>query len=165
MADENLSRAVALKALAADVAARLQRGENPAAIRTELLADGIPPEVVDHVFTVCESTHPTTNRKRTLLAATLSAVLVIVLPFAGAVIGAWAGFWWTATPAPDPEGVERQGERVPDAAIENLVASTIVGFVGLAIGLGVGLAVALPAASALSAWSIRGSIADDRPPV
>ena len=102
MALNELSRAIALKALVVDVAARIQRGERPDAIRAELLADDIPPEVVDHVFAVCEDARPI-SRKRTVLAAVLSALLLIGLPLAGAVGGVWAAVALAPhAPNPDP---------------------------------------------------------------
>jgi hypothetical protein len=135
MAVNDLARAVALKALEADVAARLCLGEGPEAIRADLLEQGFPPEIVDHVFAACERSRPV-SRTRTLVAAGLVALLLIGLPTAGAVCGVWAA---VAATGPWPLTIP----------------------LGALAGFALGLALAFPAAKALSTWSTDGSIADD----
>jgi hypothetical protein len=167
MAMNELSRAVALKALAADVSARLRLGEKPDAIRAELLAEGYPPEVIDHVFAECEATRPT-GRKRTIFAAILSAVLMLGLPLVGGIGGAW-GTGALFTHESPPELIDRAPDQVPELD-EHLKAEArgtggpgalLMVFVGGALGFGLGLAVAFLAVGALSTWSLDSSITDD----
>jgi hypothetical protein len=158
MAVNELSRAVALKALAADVAARIRLGEKPAAIRKELLAEGYPPEVLDHVFSECESVK-LPGRKRTVLAAVLSAVLLLGLPTAGAICGGFGAVWAVF---PKHQAEQEELERTCGMKwLADLTAEGLAGLVGVAGGFGLGLAVALPVVKALSAWSIDGSTTDE----
>ena len=155
-----LSRAVAMKALAADVAARLQSGEKPDAIRAQLLAEGYPPEVVDHVFATCE--YPQARGgNRTVLALVVSAVLLLALPLVGATGGAWAATALT-TPAPEQEPNQETIEREirsekPGPGLGILFATSV----GMLLGGGTGLALALLAAKTLSEWSIDAALTDD----
>jgi hypothetical protein len=165
MSVNDLSRAIAMKALAADVAARLKLGEKPNAIRAELLAEGYPPEVVDHVFSVCENARPK-GRRRTVIAATLSALLFLALPVAGAVGGAWAAVALAKPaaeprPDPDPDALVREARRDNFEPMGEFAKSTAAGLVGLLVGAGIGVALAFAAANTLSAWSAEGSLNDD----
>jgi hypothetical protein len=181
MALNELSRAVALKALGADVAARLRLGEKPEVIRAALLAEGYPPEVIDHVFSECESSRPI-GRRRTVIAAVLSAILLLGLPLAGGFGAAWvASNAWgdyvenRSTPAADvpPEVADQRQEaahldenklRSGGGLAEGfsvVLITILVGPGAFIVGFGLGLALALPAVRALSAWSIDGSTTDD----
>jgi hypothetical protein len=176
MSLSELSRAVAMKALAGDVAARIQSGEKPDAIRAQLLADGIPPEVVEHVFAECEFARPPAGRKRTVFAAVLSVALLLGLPLAGGIAGAWTAGSLAlrhkpdeATPKLDAQEAEiaakaeKELRGEGDANLADSLFATVFGFVGFLLGAGVGLAVAFPAVRALSEWSIDSAITDDAP--
>lgn len=176
MSLSELSRAVAMKALAGDVAVRLQSGEKPDAIRAQLLADGIPPEVIDQVLLECESVRPTAGRKRAVFAAVLSAALLIGLPLAGGITGAWlAGSLALrhkpadAAPKLDAQEAELAAKAEKelrgegDGNLADSLYATVFGFVGFLLGSGLGLAVAFPAVRALSDWSVDSALADDAP--
>jgi hypothetical protein len=176
MSLNELSRAVAMKALAADVAARLENGERPGAIRAQLLAEGYPPEVVEHVFAECEFARPVPGRKRTVFAAVLSAALLLGLPLAGGFAGAWAAGSLALRHKPDDAApklnaqeaeiaatAEKELRGEGDANLADSLYAIVFGFVGFLLGSGLGLAAAFPAVRALSEWSIDSSITDDAP--
>jgi hypothetical protein len=148
MSENPLSRSVALKALAAEVAARLERGEQPGAICAALLAEGFPPEVIDQVFEVCERQRPVT-RQRAVLAAILAASLLLGLPPAGAIGGVWAAVTLRdshADPEPDTPDVHH-----PHQCGLSVVGPIVGGFlVGGLLGL-TAAACAVP----LAVWSIH----------
>lgn len=164
MAVNDLARAVALKGLEADVSARLQLGEHPKSIRTELLAEGFPPEVIDHVFAVCDAPRPT-RRRRTISALMLAAVVSLGFPMAGAAVGVWGATSLIAQSNQEPP-LELDAVQLQERANENPEASgslksLLIGFAGLAIGFGLGLAAAIPTVKAISEWSIDRSVSDD----
>jgi hypothetical protein len=165
MADENLQRAVAIQALVGEVTARLQEGESAASIRADLLAEGIPPEVIDHAFAMSEGAHPQ-RRWRTILAFSLSVVLLLGLPLAGAVGVAWVAVELTAPPAPppqpepNPEVLEREVQRGNPAA-RDLVVSILAIIGGFFVGGALGVALALPMVRTLSEWSMQDASSDE----
>lgn len=178
MAHENLPRAVALQALVVDVSARLARGERDDAIRAELLADGLPPVIVDHVFAVCE-VNEEPRRARTALAMMMSGMLMIGMPLAGGVLGIWGAM--SAVPLTQSVALESaKVEPVPadqQSFLGSIFAkalgrflgelvrgslSAFVGLLGFAAGIAAGLAVAVPVTRAISTWSVEHAITDDQ---
>jgi hypothetical protein len=132
----------AVRALAADVAGRVRRGEQPADIRRELVAGGISPELADHILTRCS--HVPASRWRTAVAMTASAALLALCSAAGLAGGVWAAS--QVEPAP---GL---------AAAVTCMLSAVVVLLGLAAGAGLGLG----AAALLAKWSVGGSEPADR---
>jgi hypothetical protein len=156
----DLSRAVALKALAADVGARLRLGERPAAVRADLLNEGFPSELIDHAFAACERARPV-GRRRTVLAAVVAGGLMIGLPLLGTLGGTWAAIT-LVVPAHESERHEDVGEtKARVCGLEPGVAFVVFVPLGALTGFAAGLGLAFPAVKALSAWSIDETITDD----
>jgi hypothetical protein len=157
------SRAVALKALAADVAARLKLGESPEAIRADLLKEGYKPEVIEPIIAAGAAARRV-GRTRTAVAFGLSAVLMIGLPLAGAFGGAWIAIE-TALAKELPPVQDGDAPKPADAelrpVVDRLSDFPVAALVGMAVGGGIGLAVAFPIVKALSSWSMDGALADD----
>jgi hypothetical protein len=126
----------AIRELIAEVAARIGHGEKPAAIRAELLREGLDPEIVDYILAQCPVR--AAGHWRTRVAATLTAILFFALPAAGTV-----GALWLVWPA-------------PEVFLIGCVAVPVAG----ALGFGVGVGLAFAAAHGLSAWSER-DVPDD----
>jgi hypothetical protein len=99
---------------------------------------------------------------RAVIAGVLSVILLIGLPLAGAVGGAYAVVV-LAEPEPEPEAAD--GERRCGmwwlTQLADGIGTAIAGLAAMGVGLAVGMAVALPTVNILSEWSAEGSIADD----
>jgi hypothetical protein len=99
---------------------------------------------------------------RTFIATCASAVLLLGLPLAGAISGAWAAVALTCpehAPEPDPDSA---GNKQCGMAVYGLILGDIgMVLAGLAIGLAAGVAVALPAVNIISVWSADCLITDD----
>jgi hypothetical protein len=87
MAESLPSPRVAVKALAAEIARRIQKGEKPTTIRAELLAGGLAPELVDPILAQCMPL--AASHWRSTVAAIVSAVIIFVCGGAGLAGGVW----------------------------------------------------------------------------
>lgn len=124
----------AVRALAAEVARRVARGECPNAVRAELLADGLPVALVDGLLVGAQP-----RCRRIGSAVALVVVTVVALPIAGAVAGAWVA-WPSA----------------PDGACGMWVFGALfLAGVGAAVGFGAGAALAYATVCGLVALADR----------
>ena len=127
-----------IKALTEEVVLRILDGEKPAAIRAELLADGLAPELVNPILAHCAPLAIT--HSRSTVAAVVSAVIVIVCSAAGLA----AGMWWTTL-------LDEKAWLINIFAIPFCVLSCLAA--GAAVGLGI--------TALLARWSESESEPDD----
>ena len=107
-------------------------------------------------------------RMRTAIAATLSTVLLVALPLAGGVGGAYYTVEFL-TPAPKPKTEsEDTDSKQTGCGMGEFIGGIFTGLFtsvaalgGLVVGMALGVAVALPVVNAISEWSVDESITDE----
>jgi hypothetical protein len=104
---------------------------------------------------------------RTAIAAALSTVLLVALPLAGGVGGAYYTVEFL-TPAPKPEAETKPEDKKLSCGLGPFIAgvftsfaTAVAAFGGLAVGVAIGVAAALPVVNVISEWSVDESTTDE----
>jgi hypothetical protein len=132
----------AICALTAEVTERIRRGEQPATIRAELLAQGLDVAIVDHIL--LQAAPRRAHDWRTTFSIILSGGIVVVCS-----LGGFAGGVWLACQIP-PGG---------PGLVVMATCLLAVGVVGVATALGVGVGLGITAL--LANWTARDDDLDE----